>query len=636
MLESVPMNFKLKSVPAELKPALKILARRYPALAGGAGAVPLSFEKIPDPAAPASVVPFGEGKTVCYARMCDALRLVGRLLAGETPAAPERNPFERFGVMIDLSRNAVMKVDYAKSVLERLAILGYDYAMLYTEDVYELPGEPYFGMLRGRLTAADVRAIDDHAAALGIELVPCLETLGHLEQIFRWAAYEPLRDIDGIICAWDEKSYALIEKMLKFWRDNVRSRTIHLGLDEAWRLGQGEFRKRFGEQKVFDIMLRHVDRLSAMCRKLDVDAVMWSDMWFRAGSAKHDYYDLEADIPAAIAKKIPDNIRLCYWDYYHTDADFYGKMIARHRAMHGEPVMAGGVWTWNTFWYAHRITRASTAACVDACRATGLKDVLFTMWGDDGGFCDFESAFAGLAWAAERAFAGAAPDEAVLEKRYAALFGGASWKAVAALGEWTDGLTTQLIWDDPIMNLRAGLLRRDARAELHNTTTGQTHADLEPGLRKAARVLARAPVTKDGQGGSIPYARALCAALLAHLALADALFAAWSLPKAKRRAAIKAKAIPAARRNVAAMEAFEAEFRAMWMSHNRPQGLETTQIRLAGAAERAAECVRRLLDYVSGRADTIPELDDMARVDFKPAFAGWANWARVAHGTVIA
>ena len=630
------MKFKPVSVPAELRPALRILAKRYPALAGGAGAVPLSFEKIPDPAAPASVVDFGAGKTVCYARRCDALRLVGRLLAGESPAAPERNPFDRLGVMIDLSRNAVMTVDYAKSVLERLAILGYDYAMLYTEDVYEIPGEPYFGMMRGRLTAADVRALDDHAAALGIELVPCLETLGHLEQIFRWAAYEPLRDIDGIICAWDEKSYALIEKMLRFWRDNVRSRTIHLGLDEAWKLGQGEFRKRFGEQKVFDIMLRHVDRLSAMCRKLGVDAVMWSDMWFRAGSKRHDYYDLESDVPAEIASKIPDNVRLCYWDYYHKDQAFYEKMIERHRTMHGEPLMAGGVWTWGTFWYAHRITRAATLACVGGCRKAGLKDLLFTMWGDDGGFCDFESAFAGLAWAAELAVTGAAPDEKVLERRYAALFGGASWKAVAALGEWADGLTSELIWDDPIMNLRAGVRRLEARNELYNTLTGQTHGDLEAGLKKAARILARAPVTKGGEGGSMPYARALCAAVLARIALAEAMFGAWSLPKAKRRAAIRAKALPAARRNAAAMKRFEAEFRTMWTSHNRPQGMETTQIRLAGAAARAEECVRRLADFAAGRTDTVPELDDMAKVGFRPELAGPRNWARVAHGTVIA
>ena len=629
------MTFQLRSVPADLKPAFKILAKRYPALAGGKDAAPLFFEKLADPAAPASVAVSAKGKTVRYARPCDALRLVGRLLAGENPAAPERNPFERFGVMIDFSRNAVFTVDYAKSYLERLALLGYNYAMLYTEDTYELPDEPYFGMLRGRLTAADVRAIDDHAAALGIELVPCIESLGHLEQLFRWKAYEPLRDIDGILLAWEEKSYALIGKMLRFWRDNVRSKTINLGLDEAWRLGQGEFKKRFGEQKVFDIMLKHVRRISAMCKDLGMDAAMWSDMWFRAGSKKADYYDLEAEFPSALSAKIPDNIRLCYWDYYHKDAAFYEKMIEKHRELHGDPIMASGVWTWGTFWYNHRHTRISAGPCVDACLKTGLKDLVFTMWGDDGGFCDFESAFAGLAWAAERAYAGGAPDETVLQKRYAALFGGASWKAVAAFGEWADGEIVELLWDDPVMNLRAGVRRLEADWEVCPTDTHVTHGQLEAGLKKAAKVLARAPVAKGGAGGSTTYARALCAATLARIALAESMFDAWSLPKAKRRAAIKAKALPAAKKNVRAMEEFLAEFRAMWLSHNRPQGLETTQIRLAGAVERAAECVRRLSDYAAGRADTIPELDDMARVDFKPELAGHRGWARVAHATVI-
>ena len=41
-------------------------------------------------------------------------------------------------------------------------------------------------------------------------------------------------------------------------------------------------------------------------------------------------------------------------------------------------------------------------------------------------------------------------------------------------------------------------------------------------------------------------------------------------------------------------------------------------------------------DYVAGRADTIPELDDLAKVGFKPELAGPRNWARVAHATVIA
>ena len=41
----------------------------------------------------------------------------------------------------------------------RLALLGYNAAMLYTEDTYALPDEPYFGFLRGAYTAAELRRI---------------------------------------------------------------------------------------------------------------------------------------------------------------------------------------------------------------------------------------------------------------------------------------------------------------------------------------------------------------------------------------------------------------------------------------------------------------------------------------------
>ena len=624
-------------VPADLAPALKILAASHAGLAGGKDAAPLAFETLPAPAAPAAARREGAGWRVLYARPCDALRLVGRLLAGEKPAAPERNPFERFGVMIDLSRNAVFTVPYAKRVLEKLALLGYNYAMLYTEDTYELPGEPYFGMLRGRLAAADVRAIDAHAAALGLELVPCIETLGHNEQLFRWNAYEEVRDIDGILLAWEEKTYRLIEKEVRFWRDNTRSRVVHLGMDEAWRLGEGRFKERFGEKKVFDIMTRHLDRVMEGCRKLGVTAIMWSDMWFRAGSAKHDYYDLDAKVPPAVAKKIPADVRQCYWDYYHDTAAFYEKMIDKHRALHGEPVVASGIWTWNMFWYGHRLTRNAAGRCIEACRSKGVGDLLFTMWGDDGGFCDFESAFAGLAWCAEKAFSGGDPSPALLEKRYAALFEGASYKAVTALGEWSDSGLPQFLWDDPLMNLRHAQLRAEGDWEVHlaDRAKPQHHRDLVPGLRAAARALARATPTPNGEGGSIRFARAFVAALLARADLADALLDAWKLPRARRRAAVRIKALPAAGSSARTLETFAAEFRTMWLSHNRPQGMETTQIRLAGAVERAHEAVLRLEEYAVGTAETIPELDDLEKVGFQPAFRD-RSWGRLAHGTVIA
>ena len=55
-----------------------------------------------------------------------------------------------FGVMLDVSRNAVMTVPRIKEYVARLHKFGYNTLMLYTEDTYEIEGEPYFGHKRGR------------------------------------------------------------------------------------------------------------------------------------------------------------------------------------------------------------------------------------------------------------------------------------------------------------------------------------------------------------------------------------------------------------------------------------------------------------------------------------------------------
>ena len=51
------------------------------------------------------------------------------------------------GVMLDCSRNAVMKPEKVMEFAELIAGMGYNTLMLYTEDTYELEGEPYFGYM---------------------------------------------------------------------------------------------------------------------------------------------------------------------------------------------------------------------------------------------------------------------------------------------------------------------------------------------------------------------------------------------------------------------------------------------------------------------------------------------------------
>ena len=64
------------------------------------------------------------------------------------------------GLMVDCSRNAVMNLTALKRFVKLISALGYDTLMLYTEDTYEVDGEPYFGHQRRRFSKAELKEAD--------------------------------------------------------------------------------------------------------------------------------------------------------------------------------------------------------------------------------------------------------------------------------------------------------------------------------------------------------------------------------------------------------------------------------------------------------------------------------------------
>ena len=94
--------------------------------------------------------------------------------------------FNTLGVMLDCTRNAVMTVEALKEYMLLLKKMGYNHVQLYTEDTYEVDGEELFGYNRGRYSQKELKELDDFAYSIGIELVPCIQTLAHLTATLRW------------------------------------------------------------------------------------------------------------------------------------------------------------------------------------------------------------------------------------------------------------------------------------------------------------------------------------------------------------------------------------------------------------------------------------------------------------------
>ncbi|AHF92246.1 glycoside hydrolase [Opitutaceae bacterium TAV5] len=526
--------------------------------------------------------------------------IIGRLEAGETVSREETCAFDMLGVMLDVSRNGVLRPESVRKFIRHLALMGIRQLMLYTEDTYEIPGEPLFGYFRGRYTRDELRAIDDYAFLFGIEVIPCIQALGHLEQVLQWPVYRAMQDTAGVLLVGDATTDAFVEKMIAAAAAPFRSRRIHLGMDEAHGIGSGNYRVRNGLRSPFEILTDHLRRTGETCRRLGLRPMIWSDMFFRLGSRTNDYYDRDSVIAPETIARVPADVDLVYWDYYHTDPAFYGEWIARHRAMGKEPVFAGGIWTWNRPWPQLPHSLATLRAGMEAARGNGLREAFVTMWGDDGMEGDAFSALPAIQYFAELGYGN--PAEA--DQNLPVHFNGSSdadadvWIAAGELdlvpGEnpaafYHANPAKWLLWHDPLL----GFLDRHVRPSFPE------HFE---------RIAARCAEWSDaGSGNALLDYPGQVAAVLAlkcrlHLALRPA-YRAGDHPLLRR---LLQNDLPALRREVVALRQLHE---ARWHAIYRPFGWEVLERRYAGLLSRLETLGRRLRSHLADPACRIEELE---------------------------
>jgi hexosaminidase len=296
----------------------------------------------------------------------------------------EKPAFTGLTYMQDNSRNAVSNPDAVKKMIRHLSLMGYTSFMLYTEDTYEIEGHPFFGYQRGRFSKEELKLLVAYGESYGVELIPCIQTLAHLNAIFHWGEYQDIRDTGDILLCGKEKTYELIEAMVKTCSEVFHSRRINIGMDEAEMLGLGKYLNVNGYTQPDEIIAKHLKKVLAICEAYGMQAMMWSDMFFKMLPNNSDYYNLSADITDQIKDKIPNNVDLVYWDYYTRDKAKYDSMLERHKQLTDRICFAGGAWKWQGFAPLLHHSLMVSRLALQSCREHGITDVIVTGWGDNG------------------------------------------------------------------------------------------------------------------------------------------------------------------------------------------------------------------------------------------------------------
>ena len=374
---------KLSPRSLEAQPQVAELVRQLPITLSEDGAV---LRAVQDPTVSGLVIDkTPDTLSIRYSEKAALFRALG-LAAERDEESYSLSQSPRFtlnGAMVDCSRNAVPKLPFIKGYIRQLALMGLNTLMLYTEDTYEIGNNPYFGYMRGRFTAEELREIDDYAYAYGIEVIPCIQTLAHLNAALRWwHQYDYIRDIDDILLVDHPDTYRLIEEMIKACRAGFRSKRIHIGMDEAENLGRGKYRNTHGTPDYFDIICGHLNKVVDICRKYDFQPMIWSDMFFKLVS-NGAYYDVK--IPEEILERVPAGVDLVYWDYYSMKPEIYEHSCRNHMQFKNNRMLfAGGAWKWSGF--APRVGHSMQVSpmALDIFYREGGREAFVTMWGDNG------------------------------------------------------------------------------------------------------------------------------------------------------------------------------------------------------------------------------------------------------------
>lgn len=530
---------------------------------------------------------------------------------------------KRFGTMLDCSRNAVPTVDSVRRWIDILSDLGYNTLLLYMEDTYEIKDEPYFGYMRGRYTETELREMDAYAKEHDVELIPCIQTLAHLQSIERWPEYWGHFDCADILCVGDERNYKLIEGMFATLARCFSTKTIHIGMDEAFLVGRGRYYDKFGEKDRSQVMLQHLERICKIGEQYGFTFLIWSDMFFKAAT--------EGNIGGAAAtdetlRQIPKNVELVYWEYYSKDVTEYDDKIKKHQKVKENIWFAGGLMSWGGFAPHNQFSMQVNEVALAACKKNKVDNVFFTMWGDCGGECSKFSLLPALFYAAEVRKGN--HDITVIKEKFLKKY--------------------EISFDDFLLLDLPGTAN-DLPGEVSNAEKYMLYNDYLTGIMDMQ--------VKEGDGQAFGRCAMRLAEHTAHprwgylfetqRTLCEVLAVKAELSVKTRNAYLNQdtetirQLLADYEEVVLRLKSFLRAYREQWLQENKPHGFDIQDIRIGGLIARTEGTAERLKAYVEGKTTRIEELEEEQlsyfgiEPDTRRPLTWVASWTHIATTNIV-
>ena len=351
--------------------------------------------------------------------------------------------FARRGLMLDISRNRVPRIETLHSLIDALQVLNYNELQLYTEHTFAFAEHKTVWQHASPMTAREILQLDEYCAGRGIELVPNQNSFGHMERWLKHADYKSLaecpegfehpvagwRDSGSTLCP-NSDSAAFMDKLYTELLPNFRSCQLHVGGDEPWELGKGRSAERVEREGKHRVYLDFMKQLFALAKKHGHTAQFWADIIM-------EQTDLVSELPEGVIPVI--------WGY-EADSPFAKQCrIVEEAGFRDQFYVAPGAGHWNSFSGRLGVAKANIHLAAKHGLANGARGLLLTTWGDNGHHQPWFTLYPALIIAAAECH-GQSLDETELAEIIDALFypdeSRGQGTSICALGH-IDGLLTQ-------------------------------------------------------------------------------------------------------------------------------------------------------------------------------------------------
>ena len=289
--------------------------------------------------------------------------------------------FSRRGVMLDVSRGRVPKLETLLDLVERLADFKINEFQLYTEHTFAYRRYKSVWQDWGALTAAEIRTLDTRCRELGIDLVPNQNSFGHLRYFLEHPKLKKLGEVSepyegstGDFLRFPTTLAPNNPGTIKFIRElydellpNFSSKFFNVGCDETWDLGRGQSNKlckRRGKGRVYVDFLKQIrHEVSKRSRTM----MFWGDIILHHPE---------------LINELPKDVIALNWGYEANHP--FEKETATFAKSKVPFYVCPGTATWMTLVGRHDTAFANLRLAAEAGRKHGAIGYLNTDWGDGG------------------------------------------------------------------------------------------------------------------------------------------------------------------------------------------------------------------------------------------------------------